>query len=80
MCDSAATCGSARTIWRSGGERECGGRGVREVRPRVQRARCLSIGKQSRGGILMNKTAIAFKQPQRSLLWAANVCARSGRR
>ena len=57
MCGSGAMCDSARTIWRNGGERGCGGRGVHEVQPRVQRARCLSIDRQSTGGVLTNETS-----------------------
>jgi hypothetical protein len=72
MCGSGAMCGSALTIWRNGGERGCGGRGVHEVQPRVQRARRLSIDRQSTGEVLANETTIALKQPQRPLPWAAD--------
>lgn len=71
MCGSGAMCGSARTSWRNGGERGCGGRGVHEVQPHVQRARCMSIDRQSTGGVLTNETTIALKQPQRPLPWTA---------
>jgi hypothetical protein len=46
--------------WRSGGERVCGGRGMREVQRRAQRARCSSIARQSPGGVLTDGTAIAL--------------------
>jgi hypothetical protein len=80
MCGSVTTCGSVPTIWRNGGERGHGGRGVHEVQPRVQRARCLSIDRQSTGGVLTNETTIALKQPQPPLPWAADGGARPRRR
>jgi excisionase family DNA binding protein len=43
-------------------------------------ARCLSIDRQSTGGVLTNETAIALKQPRRPLPWAADGGARSRRR
>jgi hypothetical protein len=72
MCGSVAMCGSARTIWRNGGERGCGDRGVREVQLRVQRALCLWMDRRSTGGVVTNETTVALKQPQRSLPWAAD--------